>query len=320
MGRLIRTGLAALLLAAGVAATVAFTASGNRAGPAAPTPFARSDVEAPDAPFDKLRASGTDAFEQSQSRSSREQSSDAPGAPTRVVSLNLCTDELALELAAPGQLASVSFLGADPAETPLAPRARGLPTNTGRLDSVIALEPDLVITGGPMNRYAAELARRLGIPVLDLPPPSSLADVRANIRALAAALGRPAAGEALIARMDAELGVPPVQTRSALLLGGGGTVAQADGLAAALLRHAGLVQQPGSGTIALERLLTNPPQVLLITDYRSAQASLGQSWLAHPALRRLPATTTLRHLDGRAWTCMGPAVAGEVAALRSAAS
>ena len=319
MGRLIPPALAALLLVAGAAATVALTARDNAP---AKTPFALSEVEEPAAraPFDTLSANGTVAPDEDPPRSSRAKSSGAPSAPTRVVSLNLCSDELALELAAPGQLASVSFLGADPAETPLAAKARGLPTNTGRLDSVIGLEPDLVVAGGPMNRYAAELARRLGIPVLDLPPPSSLADVRANIRALAAALGRRAAGAALIARMDAELGVPPARTRSALLLGGGGTVAQADGLAAALLRHAGLVQQPGSGTIALERLLTNPPQVLLITDYRSAQASLGQSWLAHPALRRLPATTTLRHLDGRAWTCMGPAVAGEVAALRSALS
>ena len=41
--------------------------------------------------------------------------------PQRVVSMNLCTDQLAMMLAGPGQLISVSHLGHDPAVSP--PRA-----------------------------------------------------------------------------------------------------------------------------------------------------------------------------------------------------
>ncbi len=37
-------------------------------------------------------------------------------APRRIVSMNLCTDQMALLLAGPERIASVSFLGADPAE------------------------------------------------------------------------------------------------------------------------------------------------------------------------------------------------------------
>ncbi len=36
------------------------------------------------------------------------------GPPERVVSVNLCTDQLAMLLAAPGQLISVSHLASDP--------------------------------------------------------------------------------------------------------------------------------------------------------------------------------------------------------------
>ena len=244
-------------------------------------------------------------------------SGTASAMPTRVVSLNLCTDELVLLLAAPGQLASVSFLGADSDETALAPRARGLPTNNGRLDSVVALTPDLVFTGGGSDRYARELAARLKLRVLDVPPPQSVADIRRNIANVAAALGRDAAGAALIAGFDAALGSSSSAPRSALLLGGGGTTTGADGVGAQLLRHAGLVQQDvPAGQVSLERLLAMPPQVIVQTQYRSRQASLGQSWLQHPALKALPATTRIIAVDGRPWTCMGPLVAPEIARLR----
>jgi len=239
-------------------------------------------------------------------------------APHRVASLNLCTDELALLLARPGQLASVTRLGADPQETPLAARAHGLHVNSGRMDSVAHLRPDLVLTGGFTNRYAAELATRLGARVVDVPPPDSLASLRRNIRTVAAALGNRRGGEALIARMEAALG-PPRPARSALFLTGGGYTIRADGLAATYLAHAGLRQQavPG-GRVDLERLLANPPQVLVVSRYRAGQTSLNARWLDHPALAALPAALRVVPIDGRSWTCLGPLAAASVPALRAA--
>ena len=244
--------------------------------------------------------------------------SPAGAAPQRVASLNLCTDELALLLAAPGQLASVTFLGADRNETPVAPRAAGLHRNNGRMESVAALAPDLVLTGGGANRYAAEMARRLGTRVVDVPPPTSLAEVRRNIRTVAKALGRERQGEALIATMNARLGPVPVGQRPAVLLSGGGYTIRTDSLAAELARHAGLAQQAyPDERVALERLIANPPEVIVVTSYRAGQASLHQMWLAHPALKRLPASTRMIEIDGRSWTCLGPLVAGDIAELRA---
>jgi iron complex transport system substrate-binding protein len=239
----------------------------------------------------------------------------ALAAPKRVASLNLCSDELALLLAAPGQLVSVSRLGADSHETVLAGRARGLAINRGRVTDVVALSPDLVITsGGDPN--AASTARRLGFAVLELPQPERLDDVRANVRAVAAALGRKAAGEAVVARMDAAL-AGPVPAAPALLVSGGGLTVAADGLAAEWLRHAGLVQHSvPRGQLSLERLLASPPRVMVVTEYRSNQTSLNQAWLEHPALDALKGVETL-HSDGRPWTCLGPTLAPEIARLRA---
>jgi iron complex transport system substrate-binding protein len=243
--------------------------------------------------------------------------SPAAAAPQRVASLNLCTDELVLLLADRSQIASVTRLGADPRETRLAHRAAGLHRNNGRMESVAGLAPDLVITGGGANRYAAEMARRMGTRVVDVPPPTTIDELRRNVRSVAAALERPARGAAVIARLDASLGAVPTRQRSAVLLSGGGYTVRPDGLSASLVRHAGLAQQAyPSERVALDRLLADPPAVIVISRYRTGQTSLHQTWLAHPALKRLPASTRIVEIDGRSWTCLGPLVANDVADLR----
>lgn len=242
-----------------------------------------------------------------------------PAAPRRVASLNLCTDELALLLAAPGQLASVTWLAHRPEETALWRRATGLDANRGSVESVAALRPDLILTGGFAPPYAAELAARLGAATLDLPPPRTVEDLEANVRQLGAALGRPAEAEALVAAMRAALGPLPARRLDALVVQGGGFTPRPDGLTAALLRHAGLEQRalPG-GRAGLEGLLASPPAVLVTSGYRPGQASLNALWLRHPALERLPASTRRLQLDGRAFLCPGPLAAFEVARLRAA--
>ena len=241
-------------------------------------------------------------------------SSRAP--PQRVASLNLCTDELALELAAPRQLVSVTWLAADPDETRLAPRARGLRLNNGRLDSVADLKPDLVLTSGPANRYAAELARRMGSHVVEVPWADTPAEVRDGIARVAAALGREDAGRALIARYDADLGALPERRVRALYLGQGGSAARPRGLAATYFAHAGAELAGAGGPVAMERLVASPPTVLILSTYRAGQASLGRRWLEHPALARLPSRRMA--LDGRGWSCLGPEAARSIPALRDA--
>ncbi|HEU0135032.1 MAG TPA: ABC transporter substrate-binding protein, partial [Allosphingosinicella sp.] len=66
----------------------------------------------------------------------------AQAAPSRVASLNLCTDELLLMLGAPAQIASVTHLAQQPAETGLWREARRHRRNDGSLVSVAGLRPD----------------------------------------------------------------------------------------------------------------------------------------------------------------------------------
>jgi len=191
--------------------------------------------------------------------------------------------------------------------------------NDGSLLSVAALRPDLVLTMGGGARDRARIAERLGIPVLDLPYPRSLADIEAAVGRVAEALGRRRAGAAWRARIARLKATRPPVAAEAIWLGGGGRTVAATGLAAEWMALAGLRQRATVGDrVTLEQLLVSPPAVLLRSDYRSGQYSGEQRWLSHPLARRVRGARTIV-TDGRLWTCMGPTLGAEIERLRKAA-
>ena len=235
--------------------------------------------------------------------------------PRRVVSLNLCTDELLLLLAAPEQIVSVTHLAAREAESPLWQEAAAYPANDGTLASAGALRPDLVLTmGGTGDRM--RIADRLGIRLVDLPFPQTLDDVAQSVRTIATALGRKAQGDAVVERIEALRRSAPSIEHDTLWIGGGGRTVAAEGLEAQWMRLAGYRQRTVQGdTIQLETLLAEPPEVLLRSDYRTGQYSRAQAWLTHPLSQARPGTRTIA-TDGRRWTCMGPLMIDEIERLR----
>ena len=241
----------------------------------------------------------------------------AEAAPRRVASLNLCTDELLLALGDPPQILSVTHLAQQDAETPLWRAAARYRRNDGSLVSVAGLRPDLVLTMGGGARDRTRIAGRLGFRTLDLPFARSLDGIEANVRAVAGALGRPAAGEAVAARLRQLRQTMPARATEALWLGGGGRTVPADGLEAQWMRLAGLQQRRVHGDrVSLEQLVARPPPILLRSDYRQGQYSAGQRWLHHPMARGANRSRTIA-TDGRRWTCMGPLMIDEIHRLRS---
>lgn len=236
----------------------------------------------------------------------------------RIASLNLCTDELLLALAAPEQIVSVTHLAQQPQETMLWRAARRYPRNDGSLLSVVPLKPDLILTMGGGARDRARIAKRLGIRTLDLPYPQRLVDIERSIATVAAALGRPQAGRQWLSRIDQ---LKQTRARTAfdtIWLGGGGRSVAATGLAADWMALAGFRQRPLNGDrVTLEQLLIRPPAVLLRSDYRSGQYSGAQRWLTHPLAKRTDRSRSVG-TDGRAWTCMGPPMVDEIIRLRKA--
>lgn len=237
-------------------------------------------------------------------------------ASVRIASLNLCSDEYLLLLATPGEVASVSRLAQDPAESALAPMARRVPSNRGRIEDVIALRPDVVLTmGGGGGRSSGSIARALGMHVVDLPQPGTLDGVAANLRAVAGALGDLRRANPPIAKLDRLRASSPRIGIDSIYLGHGGISQSLGSLGTQWMRTAGLLQRPLSGGKAsLEILAATPPKLLLISNYRSGQMSQGQRWLTHPLVTRTPSRRVIT--DGRPWTCAGPLMIAEIERLR----
>lgn len=234
-----------------------------------------------------------------------------------LASLNLCSDEYALLLARPGEVVSVSRLARDPAESALAPMARRLPGNRGRIEDVVAWRPTVVLTMGGGGRSSGAIARALGLRVIDLPQPTTVADVGANLDRVAAALGDRRRARPWLARIAALEGRVPAQ-RDTIYLGHGGLSQSPDSLGAQWMRLAGLRQRAlAGGRASLETLMTRPPNTLLMSNYRSGQVSQGQHLLGHPLLARLMSRRVVT--DGRGWTCGGPMMIEEIERLRRTA-
>jgi iron complex transport system substrate-binding protein len=234
----------------------------------------------------------------------------AARAPDRVVSLNLCTDQM-LVLLAPEKVAGLTPLARDPALSFVASQAAHLPIVRASAEAVLALRPDLILAApyGAQNTLA--LLEQEGTPVLRIDLAQDFAGIRRQTRVLAAALGVPQRAEALLAAMDATLAALPHPSaeRRALVWEPRGLTAGPGSLMDAVLRSAGLFNASDGRRVGLEALLRNPPDLLIVPETPEFP-SLATALLDHPALtglrrRAIPPALTI---------CAGPFTA-EAAAL-----
>ena len=236
-------------------------------------------------------------------------------AAARIASVNLCTDEYALLLADPQQMVSVSYLSQDPLESPLWRTARRYRGNRGSLEDVLTLRPTIVLTMGGGGRATRLLASRLHIRALDLPYANSLDDVERNLGTVAAAFGQSGKAKPLIAEIEKLRRTAPAKASDAIWVSGRGDSLAPGSLGSQWLRVAGFHQRAlHGGRVTLETLLTDPPKVLIKSNYRAGQMSGGTEWLKHPIVREAGARQIMT--DGRRWTCMGPLMIPEIQRLR----
>ncbi len=243
--------------------------------------------------------------------------------PSRVVSMNLCTDQLAMLLAAPGQLVSISYIAQDERASAMAEAALAYPVNHGLAEEIYLLQPDLVIAGAYSTTATTEMLRRLGIPVVVFQPANSLQDVRARILQMGDILGREEAARALLVDYDQRLATQeqagPEAPRAALYAANGFTSGSMT-LAGQILRAAGLrniadeLGYTRSGHMPLELLAMSAPELLIGTSpYPLAARS--EDNLAHPVVRQLASRSGAGQMRDADWVCGTPHVLRAVAAL-----
>ena len=239
--------------------------------------------------------------------------------PQRIVSMNLCTDQLLILLADPEQIVSVSYLSAEPHSSHVAAEVaeRGYPLNHNLPEQVIPLKPDLVVTGTFLHQAETRLIEAAGIRVEPFPIFSSLADVKSNIRKMARLIGEPARGESLIAAMDARqrslLTDLPNEALPAVTYHARGYTQGLNTLTDELMTLAGFhniardFDIDGYGSIDLETLVHAGPEVMITSEYAPGTRSVGQYFLQHPVLKTLfPEDTQRIELQTRNLICGVP--------------
>ncbi|MFO1183783.1 MAG: ABC transporter substrate-binding protein [Bauldia sp.] len=241
----------------------------------------------------------------------------ATAEPTRIVSLNVCTDQLLLALADPNQIAGLSIFAADPAFSFLAERAAAFPHDAADAETAIRHQPDLVVSDQYTRRDTKALLKRLGYPLLELALPETVDASIEQVRAVATLLGHPERGVALAdeiaaARKQAAATVAATGARRVAAYERRGYVPGGATLFADLLTAVGWRTSDLAGAygafVPLEKLISEPPDYLLASGPLSRPEDQGAALLAHPALLKLFPAEKRLILPGRLTVCAGPSL------------
>jgi iron complex transport system substrate-binding protein len=231
-----------------------------------------------------------------------------PAAAQKVMSLDSCADQYVLALAPRAAIVGLSPR-ADAPDSFLRAKAAGLPKRRTTLEAVLAARPDVVVRQwGGDARLTAAMARR-GMRTVSLGDATNFDGVRANVRQVAQALNRPAQGEALLARMDADLAraAGAGKGRSAFYLTPGGYTAGSGTMIDAMLRGAGFTNastQTYFSPAPLEHMVLNPPKAVVLGFFDLTRAGADR-WGPgrHAALRKATQGRVIASLPGSMLGC-----------------
>jgi iron complex transport system substrate-binding protein len=240
-------------------------------------------------------------------------------APRRIVSLNMCADQLLVALADPGQIAALTPFSRDPEMSAEAKRAARLPISQGTAEDVLALNPDLILASPFRRKGAMTALKDQTYRTIDVPPAESYAAIVAEIRMVAQAVGHADRGEAIIAQMDAQLSAirkaynKPIaayyQRRGYMT--GTGTLVDEMMQRVGLRNLAQVLGKPSLSRLTVEEMVAARPDYLIVESGTDRIADQGTEMLHHPAL----ADIARLHLP-QAWTvCGGPAYVKAVRSL-----
>lgn len=240
----------------------------------------------------------------------------AAESPRRVVSTNLCADQLLLALK-PEAAISVSYLAADAALSVMADKVGALPLNANEAENIALLKPDLILAGLSRPYSAPRILAKAGVRVEEIGWTSSLAEARQLILHVAGILDVPQRGMALAEELDAKLAQARTEAARrpalrALIWRPNGYTSGAGGLSDEILRLAGLTNLgaeagiAGGGVLPVEKLIALRPDMLVIDEATDQPASRAEQLLFHPALAALDPAPQRLPVPTRLWICAGP--------------
>jgi iron complex transport system substrate-binding protein len=233
----------------------------------------------------------------------------------RVASSTLCGDQYVLALADPDQIAALSPQATTPWLSLLADKAAAYPRPRPAAETYLNAGVDVLVTNAWTDHTTAALLERFGVEAVRIPLLNDIDAIAAMTRDVGRALGQPERGEALadrlLARVAAVRADAPGRNRLALYLRPGGGTAAKGAFVATLMDIAGLRNQATEAGLSgwtswnLERIVADPPGLLVTSFFESPHASLGRAFGNHPAFTRRAAAIDSIAVPGATWVCGG---------------
>jgi iron complex transport system substrate-binding protein len=240
---------------------------------------------------------------------------DATALP-RFASINLCTDQLLMTLADPGQILGLSPYARDPARSWDVAKASQFPLLSGEAEDVLVLRPDIVVAGRYTKRATRELLKEQGLRVVEFNAARSLEDAKAQLRQMGDLTGHPDRATAQIERLDTAIararGVASGKSYRVLAVSRRGWVSGGESLTTSLLSAAGVSNAGGElglkagGYASLEAIVALRPDFILVSDDGNFAEDEGRAFLLHPALERFYPAAKRIVLPERLTICGGP--------------
>lgn len=256
----------------------------------------------------------------------------ASPAPKRIVSMNLCTDQMAMLLAKPGQLHSVSHLARDPQGSVMVEEAHAFAVNHGLAEEIFVMKPDLVLAGTFTSRASVAMLRRLGFRVEEFAPAYSFDDIRSHILRMGHLFHQDARAQELVEDFDRRIAETPDPTSNrwrplAALHFANSYTSGSGTLASEVVERAGLenlgsrLGLTGTMRLPLENLIMAEPELVVGGTRRdSASPALAFQTFEHPALRAVLHARDITTVPDKYWICGAPFTAEAVGILAAAAA
>lgn len=247
-------------------------------------------------------------------------------APQRVMSLNLCPDQLLLEMLPPERITSVTYIAHTSNNAKLRARASKVGINYGLSEEVLAQNPDLVISGNFSTSATRAMLKRIGYPLVELPSANTFDAIREQTLFVGKLVGAEQKAAAMVAEMDATLAqlarTMPKRKISVVAWNGSSVVpGQATLFNEILTRAGGINLAAGMNwesmtSFDIEQLVATRPELIAYGVGDSQEAALRSQPLKHPLVQRLYGDRQITYPEN-VYTCGIPQSAQAIIRLRT---
>ncbi|PCI65715.1 MAG: cobalamin/Fe3+-siderophore ABC transporter substrate-binding protein [Piscirickettsiaceae bacterium] len=248
--------------------------------------------------------------------------------PQRIVSLNLCADQLLVEMLPPERLVGITNLAGDSGISFQYKKASQYHQHNGRVEEIIALKPDLIVAGAYTTQTTNQLLGKLGYLVVKIGLPKTIAEIEQQVIMLGGQVGASDEAASIVKRMSGSLAL----LRETRISGSPkAAIYYANGFSAGKLTivdevlsvagFSNIAAEQGLDFVAplsMETLLKAEPDVLILGRYQENTDSMAHQILKHPALQghiQSSRAVTVTMPD-RYWDCAGPSIVAAVEKLQ----